>query len=85
MRPIESAKANTVLPKAGTSIRIAESIKPPSQCEGFFVKKEYISNRRPGEIAEYAGWVAGAGGDVWWIRHGDGTIGAYEFTEIFDV
>lgn len=84
MGPIETAKSTSRLPVSGTLVRISDTIKPSHQCGGFLVKADYIANRRPSENAEYYGWVPGAGGDLWWIKHEDGTIGAYEFTEIFD-
>lgn len=85
MRPIEKAKKSSGLPEIGTALRIKKRIAPTEKCGGFLVKQEYLKARRPSEDAQYAGWVAGAGGDVWWIRHQDGSIGAYSYDEITDI
>lgn len=80
MGKIAEHKKNTVLPPAGTPV-VTNPID--SDCGGFFVKQKYIDARKaaPGI---YRGFVAGAGGDVWWIEHEDGSVGAYMFTEVSD-
>ena len=39
------------------------------------------TNREPNKIGTVMGLVAGHGGDVWWVKHEDGTVSAYMFTE----
>ena len=83
--PIEAAKSKTQLPSNDTPVRIKSDIKPNEKCGGFLVQQEHIDCRRANENGLYVGWVPGAGGDVWWVKHQDGTIGAYMFTELTDV
>jgi hypothetical protein len=84
-KPIAQSHQDNVLPESGTRCRIKDVLEyTPEQCQGFLVGQRYIDARRPGEEATYRGWAAGAGGDVWWIEHRDGTVGAYMFTEIED-
>lgn len=83
--PIEQAYDGNELPTVGKKVRIADSIRPKESCSYFFVNPKHLDSRRPSEEAVYAGWVPGAGGDVWWIEHQDKTIGAYEFSEILKV
>ena len=84
MKPVIKAKKNMVLPEHGTEVKITSNIMLPEECIGFCVKQEYIDARRPNENGIYVGWVGGNGGDVWWIKHEDGSIGCYEYTEIID-
>lgn len=82
MPKISYYKRKKILPEIGTKLRIKKRILPNDKCGGFLVKQHHIDVRRPGEEAEYAGYVPGAGGDIWWVRHQDGSIGAYTFDEI---
>ena len=80
MGKIAECRKDNVLPPGGTPVVTNPSI---SDCGGFLVKQKYIDARKaaPGI---YRGWVAGAGGDLWWIEHEDGSVGAYMFTEVSD-
>jgi hypothetical protein len=49
---------------------------------GFGVEREYLTNRRAGATGTIQGIVRGLGGDVWWVRHDEGDIAAYYFTEL---
>jgi len=47
---------------------------------GFLVQPHHIEARKPvGTRGTFHGIVPGGGGDLWWVRHEDGTIGAYCF------
>jgi len=85
MKPIEKAKKSHRLPERGTKLKIKEKIADKDDCVGFFVHAKHLDCRRSSELASYWDYVPGAGGDVWWVKHQDGTIGAYMFTEITDV
>lgn len=80
MSTIAECKKSSVLPQRGTPV-----ITRPSDvnCGGFLVKQKYIDARREGK-GIYRDFVGGCGGDVWWIEHEDGSIGAYMYTEVFD-
>lgn len=80
--PIFAEKDDGVLPVNGTKVKIKDEIAPKEDCGGFLVQQKYIDARRPSEIATYTGWVPGCGGDVWWVTHDDGTVGAYLFNEL---
>lgn len=82
---IEKCEKNNQLPKMGVKVKIKNKIAGKKICMGFFVKDKYINCRRTDEVGTYRGWVPGAGGDVWWIEHMDGTIGAYLFDELTDI
>lgn len=48
---------------------------------GYMVKPEYLQARRTDAEGTVKNWIPGHGGDVWWVEHKDGSIGAYAFTE----
>jgi hypothetical protein len=84
MKPIAESKKTTTLPEHGTLVKIKSKRLPPEKCGGFFVKQKHIDARIPKENGEYVGWVAGGGGDLWWVKHDDGLIGCYLHTEVID-
>lgn len=47
------------------------------------IKDKYISSRVSG-AGTYIDFVAGSGGDWWWIKHQDDSIGVYLAKEVFD-
>jgi hypothetical protein len=79
--PIAKAKEDKYLPEIGTLV--ATKINEDQDTDSFFVAEKHISVRRSGD-GVYLGHVPGAGGDVWWVKHEDDTIGAYSYTEVFD-
>jgi hypothetical protein len=83
--PVRQARRTSRLPVYGSKVKIKNKITPMNECGGFLVKGNHILCRRPNEQGEYNGWVPGAGGDIWWIKHSDGTIGAYTFDELTDI
>lgn len=82
MRTIAECKKERVLPKKGTPV-ITKPSRSSEECTGFLVKIGYLEARRSGP-GIYRDFVAGCGGDVWWIEHPDGEIGAYLTDEVFD-
>jgi hypothetical protein len=50
--------------------------------KGMFIKQEYLNARQPNKEGTVLGYVAGHGGDVWWVEHDDGMVGAYVFNEL---
>jgi len=82
---IKECKEHRRLPENGTKVRISEQITPIDDCGGFLVHQRHLIARKPGAVGEYIGWVPGAGGDLWWIKHDDDSIGAYSFTEVNDL
>lgn len=63
-----------ILPE-GTKIRTHAALEQHSD---FRIN---YSSRRQDEIGTIKGCVGGMGGDVYWVRHEDGSSGAYCFTE----
>lgn len=49
--------------------------------KGMMIKREHIDVRTVGVKGTVVGYVPGHGGDIWWIKHDDGKIGAYVFDE----
>lgn len=48
---------------------------------GMLVAEKHLFARRSNKEGLLAGYVPGHGGDVWWVHHDDGTVGAYSFEE----
>lgn len=81
---IKESKEKGRLPEHLTPVQIGASIMPANKCRGFCVAQKHIDARKARSTGVYAGHVPGCGGDVWWVHHEDGTMGAYLFDEIFD-
>ena len=62
-------------------IGLRVEVKKLGDTKGVFIKKEHLDVRKIGVKGEVVGYVPGHGGDVWWIKHDDGQIGAYVFDE----
>ena len=49
---------------------------------GMLIAAKYLAVRAAGITGVVQGYVAGHGGDVWWVKHDDsGDVGAYVFNE----
>ena len=48
---------------------------------GIFVRPQYIEARRPSAKGVIKNWVAGHGGDIYWVEHEDGAIAVYGWME----
>jgi hypothetical protein len=48
---------------------------------GIFVAQKFLEARRPSALGLIWGVVGGHGGDVYWVKHDDGTGAAYMFDE----
>ena len=53
-----------------------------SSTDGMLVKETQLLARKEGLFGEVLGFVAGHGGDVWWVKHSDDSVGAYSYLEI---
>jgi len=84
MGTIKDYKEKKLLPPIGILVKTSENILRPDECMGFLVIQKIISERKPNTNGKYIGYVPGSGGELWWIEHEDGTVGAYLFTEIND-
>ena len=56
-------------------------VKKLGDTRGMLIKKEHLDIRKVGVKGTIVGYIPGHGGDLWWIRHDDGTVGAYVFDE----
>ena len=48
------------------------------------IAQRRLDERVPDTDGVMRGWVPGHGGDVWWVEHEDGTVGAYTSHEVTD-
>ena len=48
---------------------------------GIFVLPHYLAARRAGVKGVIRNWVAGHGGDIYWVEHEDGSIAVYGWME----
>jgi len=84
MKTIKECKENNHLPEFGTPVVTSSNLLGNRNCDGFLVNEKHILCRKKSTNGIYSGWVPGAGGDLWWVKHEDGTVGAYLSDEIFD-
>lgn len=79
---ISECKEINRLPHRGTKVHTDPDLE--NDCKSFFVAVEHIKNRKKGK-GQYYAFVPGSGGDLWWIKHEDGSIAAYSALEVFDL
>lgn len=48
---------------------------------GMLIEEKYLVARRSDVEGTIVGYVPGHGGDVYWVRHGNGDLAAYSFLE----
>lgn len=48
---------------------------------GMMINPKHTECRAVGRTGAVRGYVPGHGGDVWWVEHADGTVGAYVYDE----
>lgn len=63
--------------KEGLKVKITKL----GDTKGMIIKPRHLDVRKVGVTGTIVGYVPGHGGDVWWVRHEDGEIGAYVFNE----
>lgn len=63
--------------KIGLRVKVTEL----GDTMGMSIKRGYLDVRAVGVKGTVVGYVPGHGGDVWWIKHDDGIVGAYAFDE----
>ena len=56
-------------------------VKKLGDTKGMFISKKHLDVRAIGVKGTVVGYVPGHGGDIWWVKHDDGTVGAYVFDE----
>jgi len=64
--------------KVGLHVRTYNKLR---SAIGFIVHEKYLDARSPNKRGEILGYIPGHGGDCWWIKHSNSTIGAYCFDE----
>lgn len=75
LKSVDSMELNKV--KIGLRVKITRL----EDTKGMMIKRQHLDVRTVGARGEVIGYVPGHGGDVWWIRHNDGAVGAYVFNE----
>lgn len=64
---------------SGVKICTHEALHPTT---GMLIKREYLDRRRPGATGTIKGYVAGHGGDIYWVEHEDDkSVSAYGWME----
>ena len=63
----------SILPQ-GIDVRTAFEL---GSTDGMFVSSKNLEARKENVPGKIAGYVPGHGGDVYWIKHEDNTVGAY--------
>lgn len=53
--------------------------------KGMLIKQHHLDIREVGQTGILSGYVPGHGGDVWWVNHDNGTIGAYSINEFEEI
>ena len=51
------------------------------ETRGMIIAQKHLDARQPNKEGTVSGYVPGHGGDVYWVKHDDGTTGAYVFDE----
>jgi hypothetical protein len=68
--------------KPGLRVRTNAKVAEPGATTGMLIKPEYLEARKVGAVGTVHSYVAGHGGDVWFVDHEDGSVGAYGFPEL---
>lgn len=66
-------------PKKEESVTTTSAL---GETKGMFVANRYRANRRAGAEGKVLNFVAGHGGEVWFVKHADETIAAYAISEM---
>lgn len=80
--PIAYCAEHNILPENGTRLRTKSIL---GSTGGMLINAKYLDARKPNAIGTYYGHVPGHGGDVWWVKHDDGSESAYMFNEVEDL
>lgn len=51
------------------------------QVKGMCIAPKHLEIRTPETNGTVQSYVGGHGGDVWWVTHEDGSVGAYAYNE----
>ena len=68
--------------RQGILVRTNKHVDDPDSTKGFLIKEEYITARKSNVAGQVQSYVPGHGGDIWFVRHEDGSVGAYGFPEL---
>ena len=63
--------------KVGLKVKITKL----RSTSGMMIHPKRLAVRKAGAKGTVLGYVPGHGGDVWWIEHVDGQVGAYCYDE----
>lgn len=72
-------KAESV--RNGMNVITAHAFKA-NATEGMSVHLRHLGARRTSTRGVTDGYVPGHGGEVWWVKHEDGSVGAYSYSEL---
>lgn len=81
-RYLQHCKEHNILPMRGWPVQTDRILVKMGL--GILISEEIKEQRKPGVEGYYVDFVAGHGGDVWWVIHRDGTFAPYMFTEVYD-
>jgi len=62
----------------GTKVHTSKVL---SSTSGITVKQHHLDARKPDTPGIIRGWVAGHGGDIYWVQHEDESVAAYGWME----
>jgi len=68
-------------PKSGMRVRVVQVLGT----SGMLIAQRYLDARTAGVTGTLHGYVPGHGGDVWWMKHDDGTESAYSTRELEEI
>jgi hypothetical protein len=74
-----------VLPNKGIRVKTKPNVGPSFEMTAAFTSPKYVGARSPDKVGTYLGWVPGCGGDVWWVKHDDGSTAIYMPEELVDL
>ena len=64
--------------KPGIKIKTNKNL---NSTKGMLIKQPFLDQRESNKEGMVYTYVPGHGGDVWWIRHRDGSLAPYVFDE----
>lgn len=68
-------------PAVGMRVRVTQL----HSTTGMLIGQKYLDARQAGVTGTLHGYVSGHGGDVWWMKHDDGTESAYGIREMEEI
>lgn len=68
--------------KVQTGMKVCTVSELRKNTKALAVEENFLNSRTPNTKGTVGMYVAGHGGDVWWVYHEDGTVAPYVFDEI---